>query len=386
MIIAKLRNIFFALIASVLFIVRGAANKHVLDPKNILIIQMAKMGDMICTTPLMRAIKHAYPSARIYILGDSVNEELLKHNKDVYEYIVYNKEWLRTLRKISKISFDVGILTGPSPEMLALLYISGISFIISPVFVGKDKTPLRTLSYKWLSYFVKTVPHNLGNYAPREYLRLAEPLAVTTTDTKKHLDYSSGAKLYVEQFLNSRGIDPVKDFVVGISPSTGHKIKLWGYDKFAVVADYLYEAYGARIFLLGTKEERESVDFMIKFMSDKTPFVNALGVFDLDQLKALISQMKLFISVDTGPIYIAEAFGVATVDIVGPMNENDQPPVGEMHKVVVADRKKPEISVMNTRWYDEKEARRQSEAITPSMVIKSIDELATLLGITKMKV
>ena len=36
--------------------------------------------------------------------------------------------------------------------------------------------------------------------------------------------------------------------------------------------------------------------------------------------------VHLFISVDTGPIYIAEAFNVPTVDIVGPVDENVQPP------------------------------------------------------------
>ena len=68
---------------------------------------------------------------------------------------------------------------------------------------------------------------------------------------------------------------------------------------------------------------------MAEFLNPETQFVNTDGLFSLDELKALIQRLSLFISVDTGPIYIAEAFDVPTIDIIGPMDENEQPPRGE---------------------------------------------------------
>jgi len=59
--------------------------------------------------------------------------------------------------------------------------------------------------------------------------------------------------------------------------------------------------------------------------------------------------MSLYVSADTGPIYIAEAFNVPTIDITGPVNENEQPPQGEKHKIVFNDVYcRPCSFVMNT--------------------------------------
>jgi len=89
--------------------------------------------------------------------------------------------------------------------------------------------------------------------------------------------------------------------------------------------------------------------------------------------------MSLFISVDSGPIYIAEAFGIPTIDIVGPMNDLDQPPRGPKNIIIKAERKTPAITILNTRDIDVKEAHRQSEDISAKMVISEIKKLISII-------
>ena len=96
----------------------------------------------------------------------------------------------------------------------------------------------------------------------------------------------------------------------------------------------------------------------------------------IDELKAFITQARLFISVDTGPIYIAEAFGVATIDITGPIDENEQPPISSQNLVVIPrNRQKPELFVMNAKKYNKEEALRQVQSITVGDVTSAIDSL-----------
>ena len=84
----------------------------------------------------------------------------------------------------------------------------------------------------------------------------------------------------------------------------------------------------------------------------------------------------MFISADTGPIYIAEAFDVPTVDIVGPMDEREQPPISPIHRIVVPpNRTKPQLHIMNARTYNREEAFRQVASITSAMVITETDAL-----------
>ena len=356
------------------FFLRGKANKKIDNPRKILIVQLAKMGDMVCTTPMFRAVKAKYPDSQLYVLGDRVNKELLEGNRDVDFYVTWDKSFFGTLRFLRKKGIEVGILTGPGPQMLALLYLSGIPLVIAPE-MRRGFSPLNTRSYRFLTRFVETRAHQLGKYAPREYLRLLEPLGILSSDTKKHLAFSQEASQKVLRFLEENGIRPKGDFIVGISPGTGNKIKLWGRDKFAKVADWLYERVGAKIIITGSREDKKEIGEMMGLLNPKTKVINTLDMFSIDELKALISKLSLFISVDTGQIYIAEAFGVPTIDIVGPVDEKDQPPVGKIHKVVVAPRERPQMGVFNARVYEEVEARRQSEDITPEMVIEKINEL-----------
>ncbi len=118
---------------------------------------------------------------------------------------------------------------------------------------------------------------------------------------------------------------------------------------------------------------------MIGFLNNQTKVINGNSLFYLDELKALIAKLNLFISVDTGPIYIAEAFNIPTVDIIGPMAENEQPPQGKLHKIVKIENRIPQLHIMNARLYDKQEARRQIEEISVEMVIEKFDNLYRII-------
>lgn len=124
------------------------------------------------------------------------------------------------------------------------------------------------------------------------------------------------------------------------------------------MATRLWKEYSANIIITGGARDREEVREMLSFTPPDVPLINTSEKFSINGFKALISKMNLFISVDTGPIYIAEAFGVPTIDIVGPMDEREQPPVGPKNLVVVPPGPRiPQLHIMNARIYDKKKPR-----------------------------
>ena len=372
---SKINNLGILAFCVAKFIIGGKASKLVSELKKILIIQNAKLGDMVCTTPMFRAVKEKYPRSKLFVMGNALNRELLKGNPDINGYIVcennFGFEDFR--RSIRGEKFDFACVTAPGFAALAALYLAEVPLISAPV-IRNGFSPYETKPYKILRNFVITKPHYMGSYAPREYLRLLEPIGIFTEDTKKYLYYSQEAEKTILDFFAKNHIAPEKDFIVGITPSAGNKIKEWGRNKFSKLADYIFDKYRAEIIIIGGPNDIE-VDEMISFVSKDTKFINTRGLFSVEELKALISKLNLFISVDTGPIYIAEAFDVPTIDIIGPIDGNEQPPIGKLHKIVVAERQKPELYVMNARIYNEKEARRQIEAISVEMVINKFKEL-----------
>ena len=373
----KLKHFGILLVCFLYFLIRGKADKKKNNLSKFLVVQFASLGDMVCTTQVFRAIKNKYPQSNVVVVGNYVNKELLANNKDVNEYIVYQNNFWHMVRKLRSGEIDFACVTSPNFMGLATLYLSGIPLIVAPQIVN-GTSPYQTKAYKLLLSLVKAKNHNMKSYAPREYLKLLEPVDIISNDTTKHLGFSDEAKRNIEMFFETNAFNS-GDLIVGISPSSGNKIKNWPADRFAKVAEYLFDKHGAKVVITGSNNDKVEVDKLIDFLTNKNRVINALGVFSQDELKAFISKIDLFVSVDTGPIYIAEAFNVATIDIVGPVDEHVQPPIGQLHKVVKADRKNAEIYIMNSRVYDKKEALRQVNDITVDMVIKECDELLSLL-------
>ena len=368
--------IFFICVAR--FIIFGKANKKIKSPKKIAIMQTAKLGDMVCTTPMFRAVKEKYPEVKVFAIGNEINREILEHNPDVDGYLVYKNNFWELLKNIKKEKIDFACDTNPSFLGLATLYLAGVPLIASPV-IKNGFSPVETRLYKMLRKFVVAVPHHMGNYAPREYLRLLEPVGIFSDNTKKYLYFTKQADEAIKKFFISNEIDISKDFVVGISPSVGNKIRKWGGKNFAEVADYIYNKYKVKIIIIGAKSDKDEVEEMVNNIDKNTKIINTYNLFCVDELKAVISKLNLFISVESGPVFIAEVFNVPIVNLVGPVDDNNQSPKGKKFLIVKINRSAPAIHVMNAIVYDYKEARRQIEEITVEMVVEKIDEIMSLI-------
>ncbi len=356
-----------------MYLQRGRADRSVTLPRSVVIVQFAKLGDIVCTTPVFRAIKKASPTTRVIVVGNAVNKEVLAGNTDVDRYIVCGTDIESALQELAEENIEAGLSAGPSIRALALMYLAGIPTIVAPRVEGGKNSEGRL--YLILRRLGILVPNRIGAYAPGEYLKLLKPIGIHASDTTKYLSYSPEAGKTIDAFLRQEGISP-GIFLVGIAASAGNKLKNWPTERFAAVADYLSARYQATILIIGGKGDVEESIAMQTVLAPNTRGINASGRFSIDEFKALIARLSLFISVDTGPIYIAEAFGVPTIDIVGPMDEYEQPPIGPRHVVVVPPfERKPVLFVMSPGDYDYEEARRQVESITAEHVIRAIDSL-----------
>jgi ADP-heptose:LPS heptosyltransferase len=101
-------------------------------------------------------------------------------------------------------------------------------------------------------------------------------------------------------------------------------------------------------------------------------------------LKAMIACAGMFISVDAGPMHIAVAFDVPTIDILGPAPDWVAPRETFVRAVSNRGGVEPAMHPLRNREFDFAEARRQSEAITVQQVTDTIDALCAEHGITRV--
>ena len=352
-------------------LMRGHAKTNMPAPRRVLVWQMAKLGDMVCTTPMFRALKLAYPEVQITVVGNALNKQLLEGSPDVDDYLIFNG-FFTTLRQIRRGNYDAACVTAPSTIAIAVLFLGDVRCISAPR-ITNGSSPYETTAYRTLLQLVAEHPHRMRHYAPREYLNLLESVGVHTDDTRKHLKFSDSARTEIESFLHERGLSQKK--FVAISPSAGNKIKQWPVDRFARVSQHI-ASMGFPVVVIGGSRDRKEVTEMMLHLEGSSGIINALEKFSIDELKAFLAQAALLVAVDTGPIYIAEAFGVPTVDITGPIDEQEQPPIGPSHIVVTPPPPRvPELFVMDARRYNEKEARRQADSITVDMVLSACEKV-----------
>ncbi|MFA5029373.1 MAG: glycosyltransferase family 9 protein [Patescibacteria group bacterium] len=375
----RIKSVFLLVCCYCYCLIRGRADKKITDPKKILVVQMAKLGDMVCTTPVLRAVKAKYPQSEVYVLGDAVNKILLQNHPDVDGYIVFGDNLFRFIKELRKIKFDFACVAVPDFDSLAIIYLSGIPLICVPK-ITDGYSPYNTRPFRLASKLVVTRNYGLEKYAPREYLKLLEPIDIYTDDTKKWLAYSSWAKKKVDEFFIDRAIDKSSDFIIGLSPAAGNKIKLWSPKKFADLINHICHHWQAKIIIIGASADTPLANEVVSHLNQENQVINTVGVFNLDELKVLMAQMSMFISVDTGPIYVAEAFEVPTIDIVGPVDERVQPPQGQFNKIVKVERKKAEMYILNSRDYNYQEAKRQVDEISVEMVVEQFEQLVSAIN------
>lgn len=365
----------FLLLFRIIFtrIVKGRANKQRNQLNTIIVVATGKLGDIVCCTPILVAIRTFKPKAKIIVAGPiSLRKAILADSGLADDYL--DIEGRGAISRIKSLNADAALVTGPSYYSLALLYIAGIPLVVGP-HVSGGFSPSVTRPYRILEKYIATYPYRFGMYAPRERLGCLVPIGINTEITKKVLSFSAAARERIDHFFRENNVNLKKDFVVAISPSAGNKIKEWPEEKFAQVADYLYSKYKAKIFIIGGPTDVDKVSLVISSAKSGPNFL-PVTKFNIDDLKAFVSQINLFISVDTGPIYIAEAFGVPTIDITGPIDEREQPPIGPKHKIVTPpEPRKPELSVLNAKSYNYEEAMRQINSITVGMVTEAIDDV-----------
>jgi ADP-heptose:LPS heptosyltransferase len=189
------------------------------------------------------------------------------------------------------------------------------------------------------------------------------------------LNFSTSAAEIAEDFWKSHAL--TDKLVIGLSPSAGNKVKMWGAEKFAALIDMILEKYpDAHIVVTGSRVDRDEVSAMMSQVRSKERVINTVEKFSLDELKAVIARMSMYIAVDSGPIYIAYAFGVPTVDIVGAVDEREQPPMGPSNVIVKSPRRgDPAMRIMHSRQYDRVEVRRQMDEVTIDMVFREVSAL-----------
>ena len=281
------------------------------QPKKILVIQTAFLGDVVLTTPLLGAIKDGFPKARLSVLVIPRTKEILAGHPDVDEVLVYDKKGdqrglrglLRTAKRLERCGFDLCFLPHRSFRSAILATLGRI-----PRRIGFGRSAGSLL-------YTDRVVRDQARHEVDRILSLLAPLDIEPASATRHprVAVDPAAQDAVDRILKTEGIKP-GDCLIGMAPGSVWATKRWLPEGFAAVADALMDTYHSRILLIGSKEDEAVIKEMIARSRQK--LVNLAGQ-PITELVATLSRCRLLITNDNGAMHIGTALGVPIVAIFG---------------------------------------------------------------------
>ncbi|HSV10449.1 MAG TPA: glycosyltransferase family 9 protein [Hanamia sp.] len=279
--------------------------------KNILVVRADNMGDLLMSSPAIRALKETF-ECRITLLTSAMGNLIAPFISEIDETIVADLPWIKTKRpvdqvnifslieKLEKYKFDAAVIftvysQNPLPAAM-LVYMAGIQ---------KRLAYCRENPYHLLTdWKVEKEPYSFIQHQVKRDLELVEFVNAKTTDKHIKIHFAEKAKKNVLKKLSDKGVNLEKDWVI-IHPGVSEEKREYPQNKWIETAKLLRDELRFQILITGSESEEELADNIQKGIG-KNSFSLA-GIFSVEEFIAIISMAPLVISVNTGTVHIAAA-------------------------------------------------------------------------------
>ncbi|SMB80330.1 lipopolysaccharide heptosyltransferase II [Deinococcus hopiensis] len=298
--------------------------------RNILAVRLDTLGDVLMTTPAIRALKAGHPERQVTLLTSAPGAAVARLVPEIDDVLVYPAPWLKATapRKSS----------APDFEMIAGLRARG--FDAAVIFTVYSQNPLpsamlcfladiplrlahcRENPYQLLTDWVReTEPEGGIRHEVQRQLDLVALVGLFTPDERMSLSFSYEAGARVTARLEALGLGPLPSPIV-IHPGATAASRRYPPESFAEVAGEL-SARGFPLLFTGDGGEQELIA-RIREMAGGVGHSLA-GELSLEELAALIARSPLLISNNTGPAHMAAALGTPVVDLYALTNPQHTP-------------------------------------------------------------
>jgi len=298
--------------------------------EKVLVVGVNWLGDSLLTTPVFKALKKKFPD---FYLGVMVVERVrgvFENNPYIDEVIIFDEKGqqkslfakLKFIKFLKKKKFDTVFLIHRSFTRALICFLAGINLRI-----GYQ----RLKNYLIINKGIK-VPKGLL-HRQDYYLYLFEKSGIVIEDRVPNFFIPESIRKNINKDLEQ--IKKEYPVLIGMNPSANWELKRWPISYFASLADSLVKDFKAAIIFIGAESERKVIEGVRSKMSQNS--FNFCGRTSLKELGALMQNLELFISNDSGPAHLAGALGVDTLVIFGPTSVEATVPRGRAVNVIKKD-------------------------------------------------
>ena len=292
---------------------------------NILLVRLRLIGDVVFTTPAIRAIRRHYPDARITYVVEEEAAPVVRTNPHLDAVIVVSNPHapgrlradLALIRRLRREAYDLAIDFHGGPRSSLLTWASG----------ARKRIGYNVLGRSWM--YTTRVPRPRA-LRPRHSVvsqwDVLLPLGIAPPNPETdatEMPEDPAAVAVVNQRLAEAGVGP-RDRLIVVHVSAGNPFRRWPSASFVDLVCRLVEGKPhRRVILTSGPSDADAASSIAtearsRLLQPEREAVVQCGEFNLAELRALIGCAALYIGGDSGPLHVAGTTGVPVVGLYGP--------------------------------------------------------------------
>jgi len=351
-----------------------------LDVKSVLVIKLCCLGDGVLAIPAIRALKKAYPHAKLRLMCTARNIAAFEELDFIDDVVNLHLTGLGGIKEL--------VLAGPGQFVKALGAVRGcqpdiavdldLYYKLTPILSFVSGAPVRAgfdtagANRGWL--YTHKAPRERNKHELLCFLDILGSLGIYTEERDLLVWCDPQAAKDVVQMLAENGITAQSGYAV-LAPGSSKNwpVKRWAADRFVAVGKYLHEKLGLDVVITGADFERTLGLQIAEGIGAGA--VDLVGRTSIRQTIELLRGGAVLISNDSGPMHLAAAVKTPVVGIFGPTNPRKWRPWGQRVAVVTAQdvcEQAPCYYLSSMRWCD---AANCLGKITVEQVTAAIDEV-----------
>lgn len=299
-------------------------NPRSLVSVKILIVRLRLIGDVVFTTPLVRALRRRYPDAHLTYLVEPAAEPIVRGNPHLNDILVIPRhrgfarvrDDISMARRLRRERFDIALDLHGGPRSAWLTWASGAPVRIGYTIAG------RTWMY---SHAVRRAADLTPRHSVSNQWDLLGPLGIGPPDLAGdgvEMAPDAAAIARVERRLGDAGITRSHSVIV-IHVSAGNPFRRWPLESFeTLVVNLVKRDPMRRVLLTSGPSDAEAAHGIAVHararLGDLASAVPAMGEFDLSELRALVDCAAVYIGGDSGPLHVAATTTTPIVALLGP--------------------------------------------------------------------
>ena len=274
----------------------------------VLCVRFSSIGDVLLTTPLLRALQRRHPTDELYFVTKRAMAPLVEDNPHVSAVVALEPgeritDLARRLRALAPThGLDLhGSVRSRALRLLVPARWSGYS---------KRKIARTALIAAKVDLYRTPVP------VAERYFEAARAFDVTPDGGPPEFFLSAAARERMASWLRERGLGEAGGGgpFLAIAPGAAHATKRWPLDHWRVLAERL-RRMGFALLAVGGPDDRALITEL------GAGVVNAAGELSLQETGACLARARVVVSGDTGVMHMATGVGTPVVALFGPTVE-----------------------------------------------------------------